>query len=227
MSNNPMLTIRKDFERIPAETLKKFEGLPIGWICDSNGRKGALGGGILPICNNTPFVGTAFTVSCAAADNLGLHVALKYIQPGDVLVVKGEEFGECAVTGDLMMGMAQNSGLRAFITDTHIRDRDGLESLNIAFFAKGLNPNGPYKAGPGKIGLPISIGGYIVESGDLIVGDADNVAGVKRADIDAVLADLAGTSEKEKGAEASIAEGQKYMGIADEALASVEVKWVD
>ena len=93
MFNNPMLTIRKDFERIPAETLKKFEGLPIGWICDSNGRKGALGGGILPICNNTPFVGTAFTVSCAAADNLGLHVALKYIQPGDVLVVKGKEFG--------------------------------------------------------------------------------------------------------------------------------------
>jgi len=152
---------------------------------------------------------------------------LKYSQSGDVLGVKGEEFGECAVTGDLMMGMAQNSGLRAFITDTHIRDHDGLEPLNIVFFAKGLNPNGPYKAGPGKIGLPMSIVGYIVESGDLIVGDADNVAEVKRADIDAVLADLAGTSEKEKDAEASITEVQKFMEIADETLASVEVKWVD
>ena len=159
MSNNPMLTIKKDFERIPQATLEKFKGLPVGGVCDSNGRKGALGGGIRPICNNKPFVGTAFTVSCAAADNLGLHVAMKFLKPGDVLVVKGEEFGECAVTGDLMMGMAQNSGVRAFITDTHIRDRDGLEGLDIAFLAKGLNPNGPYKSGPGKIGLPISIGG--------------------------------------------------------------------
>ena len=154
-------------------------------------------------------------------------MALKFIQSGDVLVVKGEEFGECAVTGDLMIGMARNSGLRAFITDTHIRDRDWLEPLNIGFFAKGLNPNGPYKAGPGKIGLPILICGYIVESGDLIVGDADNVAVVKRADIDAVLADLADTSEKEKGSEASITEVQSFMEIADEALALVEVKWVD
>ena len=181
----------------------------------------------MPICNNTPFVGTAFTVSCAAADNLGLHVAMKYIQPGDVLVVKGEEYGDCAVTGDLMMGMAQNSGLCAFVTDTMIRDRDGLLPLDIAFFARGVSPNGPYKSGPGTIGMPISIGGCVVESGDLVVGDAGNVAVVRRGEIDAVLADLAGTSEKEKGLEAEIAAGRTYMGIADEALESVEVKWVD
>ena len=78
-----------------------------------------------------------------------------------------------------------------------------------------------------RFGLPILICGYIVESGDLIVGDADNVAVVKRADIDAVLADLADTSEKEKGSEASITEVQSFMEIADEALVSVEVKWVD
>lgn len=227
MSNNPTLTIRKDFDRIPAETLQKFEGMSLGWICDSNGRKGALGGGIQPICNNTPFVGTAFTVSCAAADNLGLHIALKYVQPGDVLVVKGEAFDDCAVTGDLMMGMAQNSGVRALVTDTHVRDRDGLEPLDIAIFARGLNPNGPHKNGPGKVGLPVAIGGYVVESGDLIIGDTDNVVVVKRANIDAVLSDLAGTAEKERGAEARIADGQKYMALADEMLDQVEIKWVD
>ena len=68
--------------------------------------KAELGDGIRPIFSNKPFVGTAFTVSCAAADNLGHHVAMKFLKPDDVLVVKGEEFGECAVTGDLMMVMA-------------------------------------------------------------------------------------------------------------------------
>jgi len=38
---------------------------------------------------------------------------------------------------------------------------------------------------------------------------------LKLADIDAVLADLAGTSKKEKGAGASITEVQNFMEIAD------------
>tara|TARA_B100000161_G_C33312473_1_gene307677 strand:+ start:442 stop:543 length:102 start_codon:yes stop_codon:yes gene_type:complete len=33
-------------------------------------------------------------------------VAMKFLKPDDVLVVKGEKFGECAVTDDLMMVMA-------------------------------------------------------------------------------------------------------------------------
>lgn len=112
-----------------------------------------------------------------------------------------------------MMGVAQSSGVRAFINDTNIRDRDGLAGLDIAFFAKGLNLNGPYKSWPGKIGLPISIGGYIVESGDLIVGDSDNVAVVQCGEIDAVLADLQGTTEKKKALEAAIANEATYMGL--------------
>jgi hypothetical protein len=34
--------------------------------------------------------------------------------------------------------LAWDSRLRAFVTDTYIRNCDGLEPFNIAFFAKGL-----------------------------------------------------------------------------------------
>ena len=70
-------------------------------------------------------------------------MALKFIQSGDVLIVKGEEFGECAVTGDLMIGIAQNIGLRAFITDTHIRDRDWLKPLTNRILCQGVEPQWP------------------------------------------------------------------------------------
>ena len=53
------------------------------------------------------------------------------------------------------------------------------------------------------------------------------MAVVKRSEIDAVLADLQRTTEKEKALKAAIANGATYMEIADEALESVEVKWVD
>ena len=68
----------------------------------------------------------------------------------------------------------------------------------------------------------------LIQDGQLWFGDdSDNVAVVKRGEIDAVLADLQGTTEKEKALEAAIANGATYMDIADEALESVEVKWVD
>ena len=53
----------------------------------------------------------------------------------------------------------------------------------------------------------------MVESGDVTVGDSDNVAVVKRREIDALLADLQGTTEKKKALEAAIANGAKYMGL--------------
>jgi regulator of RNase E activity RraA len=124
------------------------------------------------------------------------------------------------------MGLAWNSGLWAFVTDTHIRDRDGLEPFNIAFFAKGLNLDEACKSGPGKIGLLIASDCYIVESSDSNIGHADNVTVVKRADIDAILADLADVSQKAKGAENIIAEAQKFMEIPDGALASISAKYV-
>ena len=105
------------------------------------------------------------------------------------------------------------------IKDTHIRRRDGLGLLNMAFFAKGLNPNAPYKNGPRKIDLLVSIGDYVVECGDLIVGNSDNVAIVPRGEIDAVLPALEGTAEKEKGLEAEIATGQTCMTLMYKALA--------
>ena len=67
----------------------------------------------------------------------------------------------------------------------------------------------------------------MVESGDVTVGDSDNVAVVKRREIDALLADPQGTTEKEKSLEVVIANGATYMEIADEALEIVEAKWVD
>ena len=67
----------------------------------------------------------------------------------------------------------------------------------------------------------------MVESGDVTVGDSDNMAVVKCREIDALLADPQGTTEKEKSLEAVIANGATYMEIADEALESVEAKWVD
>jgi len=67
--------------------------------------------------------------------------------------------------------------------------------------------------------LLVSIGNYVVDAGDLIVGNSDNVLIVPRGEIDAVLPGLEGTAEKEKGLEAEIATGQTCMTLVYKALA--------
>jgi regulator of RNase E activity RraA len=116
-----------------------------------------LGGDFQPICNNTPFAGTTFTVYCVIFNSLGSKCRSKIHLIGQHLGREERAPGECAVTGELIMGLAWDSGLRAFVTDTHIRDCDGLEPFNIAFFAKGLNPDEVCKSGLGKIGCRLLV----------------------------------------------------------------------
>ena len=228
MANAPLLTIRKDWPRPTADLLQKFAGYPLGWVCDSNGRQGALDASVRPIACAKPFVGSALTCSSGAADNLGMHVALKYAKPGDVIIVAGERCTSCALTGDHMVGMAKNAGVAAVVTDAAVRDRAGLVGIGLPVYGGGINPNGPWKSGPGSVGLPISIGGKIVEPGDIVVGDEDNVVIIARADAELVIEALAETKAKEEAMDDDIVGGGiTYSPLVDDALDSMEVRWIE
>ena len=228
MANAPLLTIRKDWPRPTADLLGKFAGYPLGWVCDSNGRQGALDASVRPIACAKPFVGSALTCFSSAGDNLGMHVALKYAKPGDVIIVAGERCTSCALTGDHMVGMAKNAGVVAVVTDAAVRDRAGLVGIGLPVYGGGINPNGPWKNGPGSVGLPISIGGKIVEPGDIVVGDEDNVVIIARGDAELVIEALADTKAKEEAMDDDIVGGgMTYAPIVDDALETMAVRWID
>ena len=42
---------------------------------------------------------------------------------------------------------------------------------------------GPYKDGPGSINTPVSIGGMVVNPGDVILGDCDGIISLSPADV--------------------------------------------
>lgn len=59
--------------------------------------------------------------------------------------------------------------------------------MNFPVFAKGKNPAGPFKEGPGEINVQISCAGVSVNPGDLIVGDDDGVVVVPKDKVVEVL----------------------------------------
>ncbi len=185
----PPLVFATPAERPPAELVEGFRGAPTSFIVDAMGGTGALDWRIKPLVGRS-LVGIALTCDCGPLDNLAFMAALADCRPGDVLVVATGGHVGAAVTGDLLIGVAQNRGAAGFVTDGLVRDLDDLETIGLPVYAMGVTPNSPQRRGPGSVGLPVVCGGVLVATGDVVVGDRDGVVIVPRARLSATLDSL-------------------------------------
>jgi len=163
------------------EGIEALNGLATSVVSDVLGRTiGAVG--ILPV-NKSPIsvCGNAVTVSVRAGDNLLIHKALQFLQPGDVLVIDGGGDISRALFGEIMMLVAKSRGGIGAVFDAAIRDVDAFEKHRFPCWARGINMRGPYKDGPGSINVPVSIGGMVVNPGDVILGDSDGIIALSPA----------------------------------------------
>lgn len=224
----PLLTVRRAFARPSAAQLAAFSGAPTGFVADAMNGRGALDARIKPI-GRTPaaFAGVAVTCHAGPADNLALFGALAYGAPGDVMVCATDGFVATAVTGDLLLGMARNRGLAGFVTDGMVRDVAGIESVGLPCFAAGVTPNSPARNGPGTVGMPVVVGGVAIESGDIVVGDADGVVIVPRAMADAVIERLAAVRAAEADLDAKVRGGLQLPGFIGALIDAGRFKLVD
>lgn len=223
----PALTIRRSFPRPDPALVQRFAGVPTGFVVDAQGRQGALSHGIRPLTTNQRFAGPALCVRTRSRDNLAPWAALEYARPGDVLVVATGATEDASTVGDLMVGMARNCGVVAFVTDALVRDVAGLNEVGLPVFGRGVSPNSPFKDGPGEIGLTVSLGGVVVCSGDLVAGDADGVVIVPRVQIGAVLAELEAVTAKEAEMDRAVKGGMRLPPWLPGTLEAKGVRFVD
>ena len=160
-------------------------------------------------------------------DNLAAWAALEVARPGDVILIRTGEFMDSSVVGDIFVGMARNGGVAAVVTDGVVRDIPGIDAVGIPVFARGVSPNSPQKNGPGRIGLPIVIGGVAVDAGDIVVGDQDGVVVVARARAAAVAAALEAVLAKEAKMDEGVKAGRVVPGWLEEAKRLKGVTYVD
>jgi 4-hydroxy-4-methyl-2-oxoglutarate aldolase len=113
------------------------------------------------------------------------------------------------------------------VTDGLVRDIDGLNAVGIPVFAQGLSPNSPHKDGPGEIGMSVTIGGVIVESGDVIVGDENGVVVVARDAAERVAAAIGEVAAKESTMDEWVKEGRTRPPWLDPILESNAVQHLD
>lgn len=192
--------VRTDHGRVPRSLVEEFAAahLPASNIADVLGRSRTVADGITPVGDPTvPLVGTALTVRTRPADNLMVHKAIDIAEPGDVIAIAGDGDGAHALIGELMCMHARRRGVAGFVVDGPVRDGAAIRALGFPVYARGLTPRGPFKDGPGEIGVPISCGGAVIDPGDLLVGDGDGVVVVPADSAADVLADAKAVLAKE------------------------------
>jgi RraA family protein len=181
--------IESNAKRVPDEIMEQYRAISTTIIGDALGRFHTMN------CishYNKPgirLVGSALTVRTVAGDNLMIHKAIEMGQPGDVIVVEGGGDLGRALLGEIMSKIGQKKGIAGYVVDGAIRDAEAIKEMGFPVFAKGVNPGGPFKEGPGQINVGISCAGAAVNPGDLIVGDDDGVVVVPYELVEQTLAE--------------------------------------
>ncbi|MEI2416425.1 RraA family protein [Orrella sp. JC864] len=200
---------------VDPQLIAQFGGIPVANISDVMSRMTAGGAALRPMHDGTPLAGPALTVKCRPGDNLMVHKALELAAPGDVIVVDAGGDLTNAIIGEIMVRFAQRRALGGFVIHGAIRDSAALRAGSLPVYAAGVTHRGPYKDGPGSINVPVSLGGMVIEPGDLVLGDDDGLLCVPYGQAQAIL-----DAAREK-------QDIEEKMMADIAADQLDTSWID
>jgi len=228
LKDPPLLTVRRMWQRPDAFTLGRLKGVQTGQAVDAMQGRGALDAAIKAIDPaNAMFLGTALPCETGPNDNLAIIAAIAIAQPGDVVMAASEGFTQSAVVGDNVTMVAKGKGVAAIVIDGMARDIAGIAPVGLPVFARGITPNSCVRTGPGRVGLPIVIGGVVVEAGDIVIGDADGVVVLPRKHLHTILPSVEEVLAAEAATQGKIRSGFTNIGGIEDLLASDRVHYVD
>ena len=177
------------------------------------GKTGNLPYGIKPISPKMKVCGPAFTVKTMPCDNMLLHRAYAYAKAGDVLVVNCSNFYEAGYWGDLMSLGAMTKGIAGLVIDGCVRDADDIEAMGFPVFSRGLCIKGTGNQGEGSLNEPIIIGEYMVNPGDIIVGDRDGVVVIPQNRVEEAIEKAHARELKEENVRKELRKGLNSLQI--------------
>lgn len=142
---------------------------------------------IAPAWPGAVLCGPAYTVTCVTGDNLALHRAIELCGPHEVLVADG---GGLLVGywGEIMTAAAQYRQIAGLIVDGGVRDLDRLMQREFPVFARGRGARRATKTEPGQTGMPVKIGGAVIQPGDIVLADTDGTVVIPTPAFDEVMA---------------------------------------
>lgn len=200
--------------QVDAAVLETLRGIAVALLSDNLHRStGSVG--LTPYHRSKAMAGTAVTVRTRGGDNLTILRAFEYCRPGDVMVIDCSADITNAVVGGILTFYGATIKLSGMVIDGAIRDVAEIRERDFPVYARGVNHRGPYKDGPGEINVPVSIGGMVVNPGDIIVGDEDGLLAFAPSEAALVIEKALAQGRKEAETMAAMKEGRWDRSFID------------
>ena len=94
---------------------------------------------------------------------------------GRVLVVDGGGSRRCALLGDMMARIAEDSGWAGIVIYGCIRDAAEIGKMSIGLKALAVNPRGSMQRGEGQWEIPVNFAGATFRPGEYLYSDEDGI----------------------------------------------------
>ncbi|WP_320198686.1 4-carboxy-4-hydroxy-2-oxoadipate aldolase/oxaloacetate decarboxylase [Agrobacterium sp. rho-13.3] len=210
-----MIHIKQIPERPSQEDIAALAPFSPATIHEAQGRRGALSSRIKPVDYRMKLCGPAFTVKSAPRDNIMLQLAINYANPGDIIVVSGGEYEEAGSFGDVLANACLAKGIGGLVTDTGVRDTLQLRDLGFPVFSLSVCIKGTVKETLTSVNDPIIVGDELIYPGDIIVGDADGLVVVRRAEAQEVAKLSQAREDAEAGFIAAYKAGKSVIEVSN------------
>lgn len=218
-----------EIERADTETVDALGAIGTATVHEAIGRRGFLGAELRPIQQDARIGGSAVTVSSHPGDNMMIHAAVEVCRPGDVLVVTTTAPSTHGMFGELLATSLAVRGVRGLVIDAGVRDTSELREMGFPVWTRHVSCQGTVKATPGSVNVPVSIGGIVIEPGDVVCADDDGVVAVRRDEAAWALQQSRDRLDNESATRARLEAGElgvDFYGLRDK-LAELGVEYVD
>ena len=166
-------------------------------VCEAAGGKGIVDVDLKQVVPGSRVAGPARTVLCGQGDNLAVHEALAAVQPGEVLVITMPEPAPFGAVGELVVIQARARGAAGMLVDVAVRDVAELKEIGLPIWARFVRVRGTSKTDPGRLDVPVVVGGATIRPGDVVVMDDDGVVVVPAERVEEVAEGARAREDKE------------------------------
>jgi 4-hydroxy-4-methyl-2-oxoglutarate aldolase len=172
---------------VAGDTLLELARLGSATVYEAGGRGRFVDIDLHQVVPGSRVAGPARTVLCGQDDNLMVHAVMASVQPGEIIVLSMPEPRPIALVGDLLATQALAQGAAGMLIDASVRDVEELRELGLPIWASWIRVHGAAKDVVGTIGEPVRVGDALIETGDVLVMDADGVAVIEPERAEEVL----------------------------------------
>jgi len=222
-----------------AEALKAAGSATVTWQLNRKGVWKSWMRGPKPLSGHPRACGPAFTLAFVPArEDLAtpesyrvegaLRDSFEAVPEGAMVVCDGRGCQDMGIIGDMYGTRIFKRGAAGFVTDTPVRDGEGVALTGLAVWCTGSSSpasiHGLHFTGQQQV---IGCGGVAVVPGDFIVADGDGIVVVPRAIAAEVASIAVAKAEREPYILSQLKEGRALYGLypPDEALEAEYQAW--